>query len=317
MNHSSASDGNITRQLQSLEICDKTASSNPSYQKYFTAMKNIYENDQGTCVPVHRNCGWARSPENKLPLFVLSVGLEGAGHHLWTELLERPVFDCVWKNARHYQRDVADGVPRTTTAKLSEGLREQLALRKENGLAPCRSIYDSEDSFPTGAIRKSGRLFMRPDLINLQKLDGILFDIKYIIILRNVTVKLRTVEHTLTYVEAAMRGVPCHKTFIAHYEHVLTDPSAYIGPLSDFLQLTPSQIKVLSSRLSTPSHKQKPAVPSRKKHKLTQYKECKERGLDSEGCYQQVLKLLETFFYDRAFLWPTFAGNGFEFNRKT
>jgi hypothetical protein len=49
---------------------------------------------------------------------------------------------------------------------------------------PCKSIFDAEDSFPTGAIRKPGRVFMRPDLVNLHELDGVMFNIKYLIILR-------------------------------------------------------------------------------------------------------------------------------------
>ena len=49
--------------------------------------------------------------------------------------------------------------------------------------------------------------------------------------------ELRTVEHTLTYMESALRGVPCHKTFIAHYEHALADPQAFIEPLSLFLEI--------------------------------------------------------------------------------
>ena len=97
---------------------------------------------------------------------------------------QTPVFDCVWINARHYKRDVADGVPRTTIQELGHGFKQQLALRNK---APCKSIYDSEDSFPTGAIRKHGRLFMRPDLINLQQFDGVLFNIKYLLIARNVS----------------------------------------------------------------------------------------------------------------------------------
>jgi hypothetical protein len=157
----------------------------------------------------------------------MSVGLEGAGHHLWTSLFAKPVFDCVWPNARHYQRDIGDGVPRTTVKQLSDGFKEQFKLRMESGQSPCTTIFDSEDSFPTGAIRKQGRIFNRPDLINLQKLDGVLFNIKYLVISRNVTdtalsalrrnffsaidPEIRTVEHTLTYIEAALRGVPCHK----------------------------------------------------------------------------------------------------------
>lgn len=174
--------------------CDASTASNPLLKRYFDGMKQIYPGTSGdsTCFPVHTQCGWpvVRSPEAKnLPLFVLSVGLEGAGHHLWTEILEQPVFDCVWTNGRHYFRDIGDGVPRTTAEQLKSGFLDQLQARKAGGKAPCKSIYDSEDSFPTGAIRKSGRVFMRPDIINLQQLDGVLFNIKYLIILRNTTVR--------------------------------------------------------------------------------------------------------------------------------
>ena len=72
----------------------------------------------------------------------------------------------------------------------------------------------------------------------------------------DVPMELRTVEHTLTYVEAALRKsvsfswyfsnsnfvschrVPCHKIFIAHYEHVLADPRAYLEPLAQFTELS-------------------------------------------------------------------------------
>ena len=111
-------------------VCDKGASSNAGYQKYFEAMDNIYTKQSSkvftlgsattsltskTCITQHKECGWVQSQKKELPLFVISVGLEGAGHHLWTEILDAPVFDCVWINARHYKRTVGDGMPRTTT----------------------------------------------------------------------------------------------------------------------------------------------------------------------------------------------------------
>jgi hypothetical protein len=49
-------------------------------------------------------------------------------------------------------------------------------------------------------------------------------------------------------------------------------------------------LKVLSSRLSTPSRKKKMA-PSRKKHKLLQYQECKKQSLTHEDCYKNVCSL--------------------------
>ena len=211
--------------------CDHSTRSNTQLQSYFDGMASIYRDagmTQTTCLPLHKDCGWGSrvktgdEKDKKLPLFVLSIGLEGAGHHLWTELLGQPVFDCVWTNARHYHRDIADGVPRNSANSLKMGLDEHFKIRKQMGKDPCRSIYDAEDSFPTGAIRKSGRVFMRPDIVTLQQLDGEVLNVKYLIIVRNTTdtalsalrrnffetvdQELRTVEHTLTYIEAALRG---------------------------------------------------------------------------------------------------------------
>lgn len=183
---------NSSRILSIDDYCDKDTENNALLTRYFNSMKNIYgKSAEGTCFPVHQKCGWPKSENRKkLPLFVLSVGLEGAGHHLWTEILDQPVFDCVWINARHYMRDVGDGVPRTSVGLLRSGFLEQFKARADTGKPPCKRIYDAEDSFPTGAIRKSGRVFMRPDIVNLQKLDGVLFDVKYLIIVRNTTVSV-------------------------------------------------------------------------------------------------------------------------------
>ena len=81
------------------EKCDLGAHEKDSYSKYFSAMKTIYGNlyDQ-TVLDQQKTCGWSSPPKQNpdLPLFVLSVGLEGAGHHLYSSLLKTPVFDCVW-----------------------------------------------------------------------------------------------------------------------------------------------------------------------------------------------------------------------------
>jgi len=335
------SNGQIKRALTETK-CDTRVKSNMAFNAYFKAMDNIYSHSTSalhltrlnpssiltadTCLNSHKECGWSSAPKNNLPQFLLSVGLEGAGHHLWTEILDTPVFDCVWINARHYKRNVGDGVPRTTTADLKTGFQEMLKFRTDKGMAPCETIYDAEDSFPTGAIRKQGRLFMRPDIVNLQKLDGVLFNIKYILIMRNVTdtamsalrrnfvtnvdAELRAVEHTLSYIEAALKQVPCHKIFIAHYEHAIGDPSAYVEPLSAFLELNTSQKGFLESRLKKSSGK----PVTRKVHKLTHYPDCKAAGLsDTTQCYTALQNLLDSFFLERGFMWPTFAGNGFDF----
>jgi hypothetical protein len=334
--HGLALNSTMSRILTESDPCDSSISSSEGFKDYFADLSHIYskgsplgdKGEIGTCLQEHKKCGWASPPTNKdLPLLVISVGLEGAGHHLWTELMEKPVFDCVWINARHYKRDIGDGVARTTPELLEKGFREQFAMRKQSGKPMCKSIYDAEDSFPTGAIRKTGRIFMSPDLVNLQKLDGKLFRIKYLIILRNVTdtamsafrrnffseidTGLRTVEHTMIYIQAALQNVPCHQIFLAHYEHVLHSPHKYIEPLAKFMELNSINKQMLKRRLDNLPGKGK--FPNRKTHKLTQYPDCKKQGLggDLNACYKFLEARMARFFNDRAFMWPTFAGDGF------
>jgi hypothetical protein len=87
-----------------------------------------------------------------------------------------------------------------------------------------------------------------------------------------------------------------------------------------------SGLQALKSRLSKTGK-----LPSRKSHKLTQYKECKELNLSEQQCYQkvtftthrttafiddtlfvQISNMLDEFFRLRSYMWPTFAGNGFD-----
>lgn len=138
---------------------------------------------------------------------------------------------------------------------------------------------------------------------------------------------------------AIVTRVPCHKTFIAHYEHALADPQAFLEPLATFLELDTSAktvrtvhstfvyvvyclsittavvfgipLQALKGRLSRNGK-----LPSRKAHKLTQYKECKALGLAEEACYKKISTLLDEFFGLRSFMWPTFAANGFDFKQK-
>ena len=84
---------------------------------------------------------------------------------------------------------------------------------------------------------------------------------------KNVDAAVRTVETSLTYMDAALRGyilqqinqhlmtnshlvvvvirIPCHKTFIAYFEHVKLKPSDIVHPLSKFLELDEKSRKVL------------------------------------------------------------------------
>lgn len=45
--------------------------------------------------------------------------------------------------------------------------------------------------------------------------------------------------------------VPCEKTFVVYFEHVRQRPWEYVGPLSEFLELTEDQQEVGVNLLAT------------------------------------------------------------------
>ena len=80
-----------SRMLSSINVtsdCDGSMADNLLFRRYFNGVLSMYRNDNSqplnyidnTCIPTHHRCGWATiEPKLKkqLPLYVLSVGLEG------------------------------------------------------------------------------------------------------------------------------------------------------------------------------------------------------------------------------------------------
>ena len=135
-------------------ICDHSAAYNRGYQDYFVSMKKLYNSigEEQTCVPIHRQCGWPKQSSN-LPQFVLVIGLEGLliifgrsystlqfmiafGYVIcfvcYLLLIRKKV------NARHYRRDVGDGVPRRTPEELRSGILEQFDIRMRESPPMCK-----------------------------------------------------------------------------------------------------------------------------------------------------------------------------------
>jgi hypothetical protein len=66
--------------------CEKDIEMN-KYNSYMNGMNNVYNNVidiHQTCLPHHKKCGWGKNDsyiKKELPLFVLSIGLEGSGNN--------------------------------------------------------------------------------------------------------------------------------------------------------------------------------------------------------------------------------------------
>lgn len=312
------------------DYCDSTASSNSDYSKYFKALRDIYADVaiEQTCVPAYMQCGWP-VVKSDLPLLVFAVGGEGSGHHVWQTLLTN-VLDCVWQASDHYtnirqgNKIVLTGFPHLEPETLFQSLAAEYKKRKNSNNKPCRQVFDAIDSFPYGLVKFGGRAMNHPDLRNIQSLDGVLFNIKYLILVRNLTDSavsalgrrfvqnideaVRTSEQNMVYMEAAMRGVPCHKTFVVHFEHLRSDPASLVDPLSAFLQLESSVSRDVLRRNLQDSAK-KSSSHRKRQYRFPGMTVCK--SLTDAGCYRMVWNIINNFFMKRKVMWPTFAGNGY------
>lgn len=91
------------------------------------------------------------------------------------------------------------GFPHLTSEELAQALFEEYRTKVNRENERCKSILNSLDSFPFGLVVNGydatqrdghrGRAMNHADLINLQALDGILFNVKYLVLARNVTVR--------------------------------------------------------------------------------------------------------------------------------
>mmetsp|Transcript_13286 Transcript_13286/g.24538 ORF Transcript_13286/g.24538 Transcript_13286/m.24538 type:complete len:602 (-) Transcript_13286:131-1936(-) len=286
------------------------------------------------------NRGPDHDQQRPLPLLVVAIGGEGSGHHTWSNLMDG-VVDCILtetnqfkyrlikkkatpsadnKKQRGRNKDkvfltekVLEGFPHLTAEELGQHMHQQVPPN-------CRTSFDALDSFPYGVTESRGRQMNHPDLVNLQQLDGIAFRLKYLVLVRNATdstmsalgrrfvknvdAAVRTVEMSLAYMDAALRGVPCHKTLIAYFEHVKARPADIVAPLAQFLELDDRGAQVLKSKLF--------AMSSRSFSKRTYDYDylglCK--GLQGMACNDRVRMHINDFLERRAYMWPTFAGHG-------
>ena len=195
-----------------------------------------------------------------------------------------------------------------------------------NRLKGCKTLVNYQSSFPYSFKRIGQRLYNHPDMTYIHKLDGILYNIKYIVLSRDITdcvtssLKrgfsgdythgLQTVEYLLHYMSNSMKVVPCDRIFYLNFEHILADYDSYISPLSSFLELDQEQEEKLISNINILKKQKKT------KSELTGfsiYKEC--AGMSLKECSEVLQVDTNSYFSERKFMWPLFAGNGNKWNR--
>ncbi|CAI5961047.1 unnamed protein product [Closterium sp. NIES-64] len=128
----------------------------------------------------------------------------------------------------------------------SAGLRQRQGRR-----APVLLLANS--SFPMGASLRTP--LARPDLVSLGLYHGLLYRLKVIVSVRNISdvmasairahydkddtgLQVRLVEDSLVYLDASLRQLPCGTYAIVNLDHLMSSPS--VSPF--FLLLLPSRM---------------------------------------------------------------------------
>eukprot|EP00850_Spirogloea_muscicola_P006980 SM000034S12734 [mRNA] locus=s34:482360:484600:- [translate_table: standard] len=222
-----------------------------------------------------------------LPTVVIFAGVEGSGHKFFEQVFRNlPVnftvvqfepelhltaldSQFVSKEAKH--KAAADsGCPKLPYARpLVEYVREMSLRLAAAGKGP---YLRARDSYPMGRVRTP---LARPDLVSFLELDGLLFKLKVVVIMRNLAaavrsafragyhsddlgLQVRIVEDEMVYLDASVRMLPCGSYIVLDFDKVLERPELLAGGLAEFLELDLSvgdvESAVRTARSTQPRH---------------------------------------------------------------
>jgi len=223
--------------------------------------------------------------KGKLPQFVFVAGVEGSGHHalkdVWWALEES---GTKMKLVVYDQLFHSLGIENHASFHYS-------SIRKESYISAMKPLFeeaamdgafvvDAQNSYPMG---KGAGVLAHPDLIMLEELDGVLFDLKVIVLFRdpvNATLsavrrfqnneeylyknhgfQARMVSENLATINNAIPRMPCGKTLAIKYEDLTTHPERLAGAMSSLLGVNKGVINKAFAKLHP--HQAKPDSPKK------------------------------------------------------
>jgi hypothetical protein len=202
----------------------------------------------------------AAPARQRLPVYVLVVGVEGAGHH---------ALETVWRNlAQQYDLHMTGYSPglhsfnkphnvsrayQFSSIELARHRRTFQRFLARDDILDKRLVIDSRNSYPEGY--GVGNL-AHPDLLFLGLLDGDLIDLRVLVLYRDPTAcvlsavrrfqverfeyknyqwQARAVEESLAMIHNAIPLLPCGKVAVYGYEALMAQPAMHARSLADLI----------------------------------------------------------------------------------
>ena len=236
-----------------------TAAHSAFAQELSVFPKNAVVHDAPFCKPVQHH-----SSDKKMPKFIFVAGVEGSGHHalkdVWHSLdnagvkLELVVYDQLFHSL---------GIENHASYHYSSILRdthvEHMRPLFEKAAADGKVVIDAQNSYPMG---KGAGPLAHPDLLKLAALDGVLFDLRVIVLYRdpvdavlsavrrfkdnneymfkNEEFQARMITESLATINNALPQLPCGKLMVVEYSALVHEPGLFIQPLSQLLGVSPA-----------------------------------------------------------------------------
>jgi hypothetical protein len=249
-------------------------------------------------------------PPGPLPIYVVVVGVEGAGHHaletVWHGLEKYYNLYFMGYNAGVHAMAKPADVSRAYQFASPDFARYRASIASFLNKPWVRDkplIFDSRNSYPMGF--GVGAL-AHPDLVYLAQLDGDLIDLRVVVLYRdpvacvlsavrrfkvaefqykNYQFQARAVQESLSLINNAIPFLPCGKFAIFPYEELVQHPHQHAQSLAQLIGVRKGHLESSFNELKPPNKK------------------------PVEDLHDEAHTHLQEFFKRQNRLWPLLAGD--------
>ena len=255
-------------------------------------------------------CTMHHVPESPLPILLFVAGVEGSGHHalrsIWHQLQDKGQATVLEYDQLLHVLSISEHASfHTSSIDLNDHKRAWMdTFRLHTQKGKPRVLVDAQNSYPMGKMAGS---LASPDIDMLMALDGLVFDLRAIVLSRNPTrtvlsavrrfssndldlvyktptFQARVVSEALTHLNNAVTRLPCGKWMTVQYEELVQAPTAFQASLATLLNLPARALDGAFKDIAAPSQ---------------------QNSKSSLECHE-----LDSFFKAQQFMWPLFPDAG-------
>ena len=229
-----------------------------------------------------------------LPTFLFVAGVEGSGHHallsIWQHLQATHAIDLVVYDQQFHSLGIENHASYHYSSIQIDLHHAAMKSRFANATRDGSIVIDAQNSYPMGQYAGS---LAHPDLGSLLELDGVLFNLRVIVLHRKPTdtvlsavrrfrdaedakykvpeYQARVVAESLTNINNVMPDLPCGRWMLMCYEDLISNPSIFSGPFARLLELPKADVQAAFKSIRAPPARPESEQVKKDKRLLDQF----------------------------------------------